>query len=273
MSTRVERKCAHLFKWRDDFFYHFLRALTTTYLFASLSLSDTIFAPAVFTTQEQQDGGVDAQERAYPAHEEVAAARLIVGTLSRRLQDPTANTAVEGAAMLPAKTRKSLPASGGGGGSSTSSNGHGSSSATLTCESPLCNKNPSFGYRGETRRRFCKRHAEPGMLNVYYKYCDARVAGAGGGQGRQCAERASFEGEGKLRCLEHREPGMRPRNNICQLEGGGCTRQSSYGIEGGKPVLCTLHREAGMVQVRRGSAVTAGSLGETSWFLFLVVVT
>ncbi|CAM9390857.1 unnamed protein product, partial [Scytosiphon promiscuus] len=115
----------------------------------------------------------------------------------------------------------------------------------LTCESPRCNKNPSFANRGEKRRRFCKRHAEPGMLNVYYKYCDAL-----GDAGRPCAERASYEASGKLRCLQHCEPGMRARNNICQVEGGGCTRQSSYGVEGGKPVLCTVHKKAGMVQVR-----------------------
>ncbi|CAM9235694.1 unnamed protein product, partial [Laminaria digitata] len=112
--------------------------------------------------------------------------------------------------------------------------------AVLTCESPLCNKNPSFAPRGETRRRFCKRHAQPGMVNVYYKYCGVD----------RCPERASFEARGKLRCLEHCEAGMKPRNNICRVEGGGCTRQSSYGMEGGKPVVCTLHKVPGMVQVR-----------------------
>lgn len=112
--------------------------------------------------------------------------------------------------------------------------------AALTCESPLCNKNPSFAPRGETRRRFCKRHAQPGMVNVYYKYCGVD----------RCPERASFEAGGKLRCLEHCEAGMKPRNNICRVAAGGCTRQSSYGMEGGKPVMCTLHKMPGMVQVR-----------------------
>lgn len=77
---------------------------------------------------------------------------------------------------------------------------------------------------------------------MYYRYC--------GADGDQCPERASFEADGKLRCLQHREPGMRPRNKICQVEGGGCTRQSSFGVEGGKPVLCTVHKKPGMVQVR-----------------------
>lgn len=117
--------------------------------------------------------------------------------------------------------------------------------AILTCESPNCNKNPSFAPRGETRRRFCKRHAAPHMVNVYYKYCDVA----------QCPERASFESGGKLRCLQHIEPGMRPRNNICQVPGGGCTRQSSYGPEGGKPVVCTVHKQPGMVQVRERKAL------------------
>lgn len=111
--------------------------------------------------------------------------------------------------------------------------------AVLTCESPHCNKNPSFAPRGETRRRFCKRHAEPHMVNVYYKYCDVG----------QCPERAFFESGEKLRCLQHIEPGMKPRNNICQVLGGGCTRQSSYGPDGGKPVVCTIHKQPGMVQV------------------------
>lgn len=118
--------------------------------------------------------------------------------------------------------------------------GRGMSYAILTCESPLCNKNPSFAPRGETRRRFCKRHAGPDMVNVYYKYCDAE----------RCGERASFEAGGRMSCLRHCEPGMKPRNNICQVEGGGCTRQSSYGPEGGRPVVCTVHKVPGMVQVR-----------------------
>lgn len=42
---------------------------------------------------------------------------------------------------------------------------------------------------------------------------------------------------------------MVPRSNICQVAGGGCTRQSSYGLDGGKPVVCTVHRQPGMVQV------------------------
>ena len=117
----------------------------------------------------------------------------------------------------------------------------GMTGAVLTCESPLCNKNPSFARRGEKRRRFCKRHAEPGMVNAYYKYCDVN----------QCPERASFGAGGKLRCLEHCEAGMKPRNNICRVEGGGCSRQSSYGPGGGKPVMCTQHKLPGMIQVRK----------------------
>ncbi|CAN0456395.1 unnamed protein product, partial [Ectocarpus sp. 12 AP-2014] len=127
-----------------------------------------------------------------------------------------------------------------GGGKSKTTNGKKSTGALLTCESPLCNKTPSFAHRGQTRRRFCKRHAWPGMQNVYYKYCDADSG--------RCPERASYESAGKLRCLEHCEPEMRPRNNICQVEGGGCDRQSSFGVKGGKPILCTLHKGAGMVQ-------------------------
>lgn len=114
-------------------------------------------------------------------------------------------------------------------------------SGGVSCEMPLCNKNPSFSYLGEKRRRFCKRHTEPGMVNAYFKYCDVY----------QCRERATFEsGGGKVRrCLAHRESGMVPRSKICQVEGGGCARQSSYGPEGGRPVLCTIHKLPGMVQV------------------------
>lgn len=117
--------------------------------------------------------------------------------------------------------------------------------AVITCENPQCNKNPSFAARGETRRRFCKRHAQPGMVNVYYKYCGVD----------HCPQRASFELGDKLRCLAHCEPGMKPRNGICQVEGGLCTRQSSYGPEGGKPIVCTAHKKPGMVQVRGWRAV------------------
>lgn len=119
-----------------------------------------------------------------------------------------------------------------------------SSTGGVSCEMPFCNKNPSFAYMGEKRRRFCKRHAEPGMVNAYFKYCDVD----------QCRERATFEsGEGKVqRCLAHRESGMVPRSKICQVEGGGCARQSSYGPEGGRPVFCTTHKLPGMVQVGPG---------------------
>lgn len=135
--------------------------------------------------------------------------------------------------------------------------------AALTCESPLCNKNPSFALRGETRRRFCKLHAEPHMVNVYYKYCGMAA----------CPERASFENGDKLRCLAHIEAGMKPRNNICQVAGGGCTRQSSYGPDGGKPVVCTVHREPGMVQVgsRSGGFIFFRSR-HTSMFVVLLDV-
>lgn len=113
-------------------------------------------------------------------------------------------------------------------------------SAAPTCESPLCSKTPSFAPRGESRRRFCKQHALPGMVNAYYKYCDMD-----GG----CPKRASFQAKGKLRCLEHCLPGMRPMSNVCQVLGGGCSRQSSFGQKGGGPILCTVHKVAGMVQV------------------------
>ncbi|CAM9438469.1 unnamed protein product [Ectocarpus fasciculatus] len=142
-----------------------------------------------------------------------------------------------------ARATKTTRPSRGGGKSKTVVDGKRSTGASLTCESPLCNKTPSFAHRGQTRRRFCKRHALPGMRNVYYKYCDADSG--------RCPERASYESAaGGLRCLRHCEPEMRPRNNICQVEGGGCDRQSSFGVKGGKPTLCTLHKGAGMVQVR-----------------------
>lgn len=75
------------------------------------------------------------------------------------------------------------------------------------------------------------------MVDVH-QYCDVG----------KCPERATFEAGNELRCLAHKEAGMKPRRNICQVPGGGCTRQSSYGRDGGKPVVCTVHREDGMVQ-------------------------
>lgn len=193
-----------------------------------------------------------------PPHEAARAeATPEANTLRGRFSDGTAAATAFAATTTPtpiktakvcARTekKKQTPVGGGRGGTSSSSNSQGT---TVTCEKPLCNKNPSFAHRGQTRRRFCKRHAEPGMFNVYYKYCDWDAG--------QCLERASFETSGKLRCLRHCEPGMRPRDNICQVAGGGCTRQSSYDVGGGKPILCTVHKVAGIVQMRR-SAVSRG---------------
>jgi len=73
-------------------------------------------------------------------------------------------------------------------------------------------------HKKESKRGFLQKRERPSRLGAGYA---ASSTGS-----RACAE----------------------RNNICQLESGVCTRQSSYGVEGGKPVLCTLHKEAG----RRG---------------------
>lgn len=90
----------------------------------------------------------------------------------------------------------------------------------------------------------------------------------------QCPERAAFEAGNELRCLAHKKPGMKPRRNICQVAGGGCTRQSSYGRDGGKPMVCTVHRERGMVQASSLSSL-AGLFGAFHFFfpLFAALLT
>ncbi|CAM9526826.1 unnamed protein product, partial [Discosporangium mesarthrocarpum] len=110
----------------------------------------------------------------------------------------------------------------------------------LTCEYPQCNKNPSFAPRGETRRRFCKRHSEPDMVNVYYKYCDTEG----------CHNRAVWSNSNQRACSTHRIPGMTGKTSTCQFAGTLCSRLASYAMPGDKARLCGEHKEPGMVQVR-----------------------
>ncbi|CAM9272957.1 unnamed protein product [Choristocarpus tenellus] len=112
--------------------------------------------------------------------------------------------------------------------------------AILTCEYPQCTKNPSFAPRGETRRRFCKRHSEPEMVNVYYKYCDTEG----------CLERAVWSNSSSRACEAHRVPGMTGKSSTCQFEGETCSRLASYAFQGQKPRFCALHKTPEMVQTR-----------------------
>ncbi|CAB1097034.1 unnamed protein product [Ectocarpus sp. CCAP 1310/34] len=193
--------------------------------------------PVTKPARENQRMSLRAGQRRFQQQCPAATSRVAFTMTSMAAAGAAGRVNEEAVAARATKTNPSR-----GGGKSKAMNGKKSTGALLTCESPLCNKTSSFAHRGQTRRRLCKRHAWPGMQNVYYKYCDADSG--------RCPERASYESAGKLRCLEHCEPEMRPRNNICQVEGGGCDRQSSFGVKGGKPILCTLHKGAGMVQVR-----------------------
>lgn len=107
-----------------------------------------------------------------------------------------------------------------------------------------CDKQASFNYEGETKRRKCKQHSLPGMINVAKRYCDQLG----------CYRTPSFNYEGEtkgLYCKLHAKVGMiNTRDKKCRFE-GGCTKAPVYNYpteSGGR--FCKDHKTDDMVNVK-----------------------
>jgi hypothetical protein len=112
-----------------------------------------------------------------------------------------------------------------------------------TCEFLDCEKSPCFGIPGE-KGRFCKAHAEPGMIDVFNKRCEYLNCmvitpnfGMPGGKGRFCKA--------------HAEPGMVDVKTIfCIVD--DCKIQPCFNFPGDKPIYCKFHSKMGMIDVKSG---------------------
>ena len=97
-------------------------------------------------------------------------------------------------------------------------------------------KYPVFNILGQSKGRFCKEHAEPGMVDVKNTRCHS----AG------CSIRPTFDvvgGKGRF-CKEHAEPGMVDvKNRRCEQ----CPTHARYGIPAKEASACARHVKAGMI--------------------------
>lgn len=146
---------------------------------------------------------------------------------------------------------------------------------------PLCkyqgclSTSRAFGFVGDDGI-YCKKHAQPGMVNVRNPRCEykgcvstSRCYDTLGGKGRFCKDHAlstmvnvvsarcmysgcqstsrNFDipnGKGRF-CKDHAETGMIDvRNSICQHD--GCTIRANYSIKGTPSQFCSNHKTIGM---------------------------
>ena len=116
-----------------------------------------------------------------------------------------------------------------------------------------CEKRPSFGIEGGSATH-CAEHAEPGMENVVSNRCI------------KCKTIASFgiEYGRPTHCKEHAEPGMEDvRSKKC--EEIGCKTQALFGIIGGTPIYCAKHAEPGMEDIRSKKCEEIGCKTQASF--------
>jgi hypothetical protein len=112
-----------------------------------------------------------------------------------------------------------------------------------TCEKEGCNSTPGFNYKGETRRRFCEKHKEDGMVNVKTKSCIEENC--------SIIPSYNFEGENKpLFCNIHKKEGMiNIRTKYCEKD--GCKLTASFNFENiNTPKYCEKHKEPNMISVK-----------------------
>ena len=107
-----------------------------------------------------------------------------------------------------------------------------------------CDIRASFNFEGNTNGIYCKKHSEPGMINVVSPRCNAE----------DCSKQPNFNFEGESRalyCSKCAEPGMIDiKNPRCKAE--GCKTRASYGIPCNLPSRCAVHKQEGMIIRPRG---------------------
>lgn len=101
-----------------------------------------------------------------------------------------------------------------------------------------CDKNPSFNYKGESRRLYCSEHKLDGMINVTGKTC------------LNCDKESSYNYKGETRrlyCSEHKLDGM---INITGKKCLMCDKQPVFNFKGeSKRLYCSEHKLDGMINV------------------------
>jgi EsV-1-7 cysteine-rich motif len=110
----------------------------------------------------------------------------------------------------------------------------------LVCEYPNCKTLPSYGTPAGKRVR-CKAHIEEGMVMLSSRKC----------QFGDCTKQPVFgkPGQKAVRCKAHKEVDMIDvKNRRCGYE--GCFTQPCFGFPGGEAQRCTDHREPTMVDVK-----------------------
>lgn len=112
-----------------------------------------------------------------------------------------------------------------------------------TCESDGCSTRATFGVVGSPPR-FCARHAEKGMVDLYTKRCEQTG----------CARYAMYArafGESPRFCLEHGKIygcELDVKSKRCEFE--GCTAHACMGERNKSKKFCSVHSEKGMVNLK-----------------------
>jgi hypothetical protein len=106
------------------------------------------------------------------------------------------------------------------------------------CEADMCNKHPSFNFKGLIGGRFCSAHKLPGMQDVISKRCE------------DCAKQAAFNFEGQSRgrfCSSHKSPGMiNVKDKLCEMVGCSKYPTANFAGHSGRR-FCTSHKLDGMI--------------------------
>lgn len=82
------------------------------------------------------------------------------------------------------------------------------------CDDPGCQRQPTYGNKGDKRPRFCSTHKKEGMFDVIARRCEAE----------ECMTRAAFNFHGQKTvkfCAVHKEEGMENLKSKCCEVGGG----------------------------------------------------
>ncbi|CAM9691826.1 unnamed protein product, partial [Laminaria digitata] len=110
------------------------------------------------------------------------------------------------------------------------------------CDDPGCQRQPTYGNKGDKRPRFCSTHKHPGMYDVIARRCEEET----------CMTRAAFNFHGQkvVRfCAAHKLEGMQNlKSKCCEVE--DCKKYRVYGFDGKPALCCASHKRDGMVDVR-----------------------
>ena len=121
------------------------------------------------------------------------------------------------------------------------------------CRAEGCTTRASFGNTGDTRASFCKKHAEPEMINITAKRCQAYGCFKQPNFGNECDSRPSF-------CKAHADVVMIDVcNKKCQAL--GCYKRPSFGNKCDfRPLFCKSHAGPWMIDIRSKRCQAAGCL-------------